>query len=211
MKRAVVFDLDGTLIHTLPDIVGNLNRLRQHFGFPPMPSVDVQPFIGKGAEYLIRHTFPNATTEVKVSEIIAKYVEYNTQMPHMGGYLYAGVVETLAELRKRGFKLAIATNKPTEAALRTLRAYLPDTEFDWIAGPERVSAKKPNAAHLLEVLAKIDVHPEDAFYVGDDPVDLQTATAANVKFFGAGWGFGGVKTEDDRVFERFAQLLDRIK
>lgn len=191
-KKAVIFDLDGTLVHSLPDICGALNMIRARRGEPKFTETEVREHIGKGARHLVKSCFPDVVDDKALELITKEYRDNCTNHPHMGGHLYPGVKETLVELRGRGYLLAVATNKPTAAAIASLNYYLPGFGFEWVAGPERVSEKKPHPAHLTEVMEKIGVFSVATLYVGDSQVDLEVAERAGVKFLAAGFGFGKV-------------------
>lgn len=206
--RAFLFDLDGTLINTLPDIVGVVNRVREELGLKARPTPAISRFIGLGAEHLVSGCFQEVLNEETVESIIALFRKRYFCEPHHGGHLYEGVEATLGELKLRGFLVGIATNKPERAALVTLKYYLPQFAFDIIACPENVTSKKPSAIHLLEPLKTLGVAPKDALFAGDDPVDLTAATEAGVRFFGLSYGFGGVKAPT--MLNRFADLLDYL-
>lgn len=208
----VLFDLDGTLIHTLPDITGVLNIIRTEFHLPPLEDKDVRSYVGKGAEHLIRESF-KSVVPLNPGELLNKFRRSYLHAPHSGGYLYDGVEETLVQLRDRKhIKLGVVTNKSTAVAERTLQYYLPRITFDIIAGPERVSQKKPHPAHILEVLAGLNVEPSRAWFVGDDPVDAEAALAARVHFLAAGYGFGGVRAgvADNKILNDFKDILKMI-
>lgn len=208
----VLFDLDGTLIHTLPDITGVLNILRAEFHLPQLEDKDVRGYVGKGAEHLIRESF-NSVVPFNSVELLNKFRRYYLHTPHSGGYLYDGVEETLRQLRgRKHIKLGVVTNKSTVVAERTLQYYLPRFTFDIIAGPERVSQKKPHPAHLLEVLGSLNLEPSRTWFVGDDLVDAKAALGAGVSFLAAGYGFGGVRAEvaENKILNDFKDILKMI-
>jgi len=204
---AILFDLDGTLVDSLSDIAGAVNHMRGLHRLSPLPLGTVRKFIGRGLEHLVRQAFPELNPE-QSDELIEKYRSYYHEHACSTGTLYPGVRETLEALRQKpGLKLAIVTNKPSLIADKTLAHYLPGFYFDAVAGPERVAERKPSPRHLLDVLARLEVAPADAWYVGDHPVDEQCARAAGVRFLGAGYGFGGIKIDDARMLQSFAQIL----
>jgi phosphoglycolate phosphatase len=206
---AVLFDLDGTLIDSLADICGAINRVRQLHGFPERPITNLRTYIGKGVEYLIQGSFPEYP-ESRHAEIVEEYRAFYLREPHHGGRVFPGVPEALARLRAEGIKLAIATNKSSLVAEKTLEYYLPNFPFELVAGPERVSRRKPDPAHLWEPLAKMGIAPQDAWFVGDDPVDEQCARAAGVRFLGAIYGIGGVQVPDSERLTQFSDLPAKL-
>lgn len=208
-KIGLLFDLDGTLVNSLVDIQGVVNRVREEFYLSPLSQEMVRKFVGKGLENLVTHCFKDVLSTPEPSELIKIFRRYYVEKPTSGGHLYEGVRETLLHLRSFPFvRMAIVTNKNTEAAEKTLAHYLPEIQFDWIAGPERVSQKKPNPQHILEVLDKILVKPEDTWFVGDDPVDMECALRSKVHFLGAGYGFGGVESKVN--LNTFSEILHFI-
>lgn len=182
---------------------------RRFYWLGNLPTEQVRSSIGKGVEFLIKGCFPEMPSS-QVPEILQKHREFYLKHPHVDGEVYPGVRETLGVLRSRGIKVAVATNKPKQVAVLTLEHYLPEISFEAVCGPEDVSKKKPDPAHLLETLARIGVSPEDAWYCGDDPVDLNCAAAAHVRFLAAGWGFGGVKGQGKSHLTAFSMILDHV-
>ncbi|MBI4405649.1 MAG: HAD-IA family hydrolase [Deltaproteobacteria bacterium] len=206
----ILFDLDGTLVNTLADIAGVVNLVRQQYGLKRLTTEVVKGYIGHGVDHLIKHSFQDLSTFDPTS-LHKQVMDTYLANPHLGGHVYPGVKEMLAKLRANPhLKLAIATNKPTDAAFKTLAYYLPETLFEVVAGPEKVSEKKPSPIHLLEVIERLNLTPQDAVYVGDDPVDAQCAQAAGVSFYAAGWGYGGVKVTKERYLARPDELLAKL-
>lgn len=206
---AILFDLDGTLVNSLADICGVINLVRGDLGLRPLTTDHLRQFIGKGVEHLMRGSIPERPVE-QHPEMAEHFRRRYLQNPHVGGHLYSGVRETLTRLRGEGIKLGIATNKPTAAAEKTLQYYLPEFPFDVLAGPEKVSAKKPDPRHLLELLPGLGVTAQQVCFIGDDPVDLACAEAAGISFLAAGYGFGGVKTDPSRTLTAFPDLLGKL-
>lgn len=205
-------DLDGTLVHSLPDICGNVNRVRRARALEPLPDETLRPFIGRGVENLMRDSLPELDAAL-VPELIAEFREYYMETPSWGGALYPGVQETLQRLKARGdVRLGIVTNKHSVVAERTLQHYLPGFAFDLIAGPDRVSRRKPEPHHILEVLERLSLNPARTWFIGDDPVDVACADAAGVGFFAAGYGFGGVgsRVEPSRRLSAFSEIYDKL-
>lgn len=207
-KIGIFFDLDGTLVDSLLDIVGVLNRVRAHYQFAPLEPHVVKPFIGKGGEYLLTHCVPGVANP---SELLNVYRAFYVETPCYGGKLYPKVLETLQVLRSfSNCIMGVVTNKPTRSAEKTLESYLPQFKFDVIAGPECVSSKKPDPAHLLEVIDKFNIFPSNCWMVGDDEVDYLCAKAAQTQFLGASYGFGRVRDCPAVQLGTFTDLLPYI-
>ena len=208
MKQfGILFDLDGTLVNSLPDICGVVNAVRVAFHLPPLEQKVMATFIGRGVESLIQDCFPELSSEQR-NGLKAEYAKHYAASPTHGGALYPGVRKTLEKLRSYpNVRLGICTNKPTPIAIQTVEHYLPGFKFDYIAGPEAVSKRKPAPEHLTEVMTKLEVDPENTWFVGDDMVDFHSAQSAKVTFLAAGYGFGSVKGEPEWTLTQFYDLL----
>lgn len=210
-NMGLVFDLDGTLVDTLPDICAHINRVRtDDYGLKPRSAEELRAYVGHGVQYLAENAIPEVGKN-EVPRIVERYRHYYLETPHVSGKPYPSVVETLKTLDRRSdVRLAIVTNKPSAVAEKTVAHYLPRVSFDFIAGPDRVSARKPDPAHLLEALARINCQPAESWYVGDHPVDRECAERAHVRFLGATYGFGGVVVEPEQQLRAFSELLTRL-
>ena len=132
---AILFDLDGTLIDSLGDISGVVNLVRKEWKLAPWPAETVRPCVGRGKEHLIRHVMPEIPDD-EVLQAVERYTALFLKLDPPSGQLYPGVRETMAYLRSLpSLKLAIATNKTAVVAEKALRHYLPDIQFDAVAGP----------------------------------------------------------------------------
>lgn len=205
----VLFDLDGTLVNSLADICGNINRVREKRGLTPRPFGELTRFIGKGAEYLVAGSFPELPGSA-VPELVEAYRDEYLANPFLGGSVYPGVRVTLEALRGRGARLAVCTNKLSAVSEMTLDYYLPGFRFEAVYGPDRVSRKKPEPEHLLEPMRALGLSAGSTWFVGDDPVDAACAEAAGVGFFAAGYGFGGVKAAPESTLSAFTDLLAKL-
>lgn len=205
-----MFDLDGTLVNSLNDIAGTLNEVRKKHGLPPHETEFVRSRIGHGIENLVQNCFPEVGAEL-IPLLVTEYRSYYAENPAMGGSAYPDAEKTLLALRKwPHVKIGIVTNKPTRIAELTLKHYLPAIQFDVIYGPEKVSKAKPHAEHLLEALAFINVLPENAWFIGDDPVDAECAKRASVRFYGAGYGFGKVQVAPAEMLSSPHEILVKV-
>jgi len=206
----ILFDLDGTLVYSLPDLTHVVNHVRAEYGISLLSEQVVRKNVGKGMEHFIRGAFADAPPD-RLAEISNRYREYYLEKPCSSGHLYPGVRATLDVLRQKPWvKLGVVTNKPSLMADKTIAYYLPGFKFDVVAGPERVSAHKPSPLHILDVLPGLHLLPTQVWYIGDDPVDAEAARGAGVQFLGAGFGYGGVQVEPSQMLASFPELLQKI-
>lgn len=202
MKTGILFDLDGTLLNTLEDLVDATNYALAAFGHPPRTLKEVRRFIGNGAENQIRLSLPDDNKE-ELQQVLAVYKPYYTDHCQIKTKPYDGVLDALKELGEK-YPIAIVSNKP-DAAVKALCAdYFPGI---YALGEVAGCPRKPAADMVYKAMEAIGV--ERCVYVGDSEVDVLTAKNANVPCVCVLWGFrdredmeavgGGIyceKTED---------------
>jgi len=186
----VLFDLDGTLVDTAPDIARALAVALEGSGVLPPPLDAVKRMVGDGARELIRRSLAvadrdGAGEEAALGRFLASYRESVC----VGSRLYPGVVQGLAALRGDGAVLAVVTNKPGDLARSLLGALGIAASFDAIIGDGDGFPRKPDPAAALSILAKVGVSPDRAVMVGDGLPDLRLARALGVTAVAATWGY----------------------
>lgn len=179
-KRAIVFDLDGTLIHSAPDLHVALNRVLEGEGVPPVDMSDTMRFIGHGIPSLVRQAqefrqLDPARLPVMVEAMFAHYLASPSALTRP----YPGVIEALTYLRDQGYALGICTNKALEPTLEILRNLDLAQYFPTVIGGDSLPQKKPDPAPLLATFAALGT---PLAYVGDSEVDAETAVAAGIPF-----------------------------
>ena len=207
--RALVFDLDGTLIDSAPDIAAAVNLVLERWGWSAQSVAYVETFIGFGARRLVQDLFaagglPVDDTTIDVAT--KEYLDNYTQAPAERTVFYPHVREDLHALHDAGIRLGICTNKPQALTLKILGILGIADLFDAVVGADAVPVSKPDPGHLLAVAERMGLNGEAWAYVGDTPVDQATATAAAVPFFAVPWGCGSkLQVEPER---RLRRLLD---
>ena len=186
----VLFDLDGTLVDTAPDIARALGIALTGTGVPQPPLDTVKRMVGDGARELIRRALADvrsdgAREEAAFGRFLASYRENVC----VASQLYPGVVEGLAALRSDGAVLAVVTNKPGDLARTLLAALGIATSFDAIIGDGDGFPRKPDPAAALSILAKMGASPDRAVIVGDGLPDMRLARALGVTAVAATWGY----------------------
>jgi phosphoglycolate phosphatase len=196
MKKieAVIFDLDGTLLNTVEDIMDSVNSALQKYGFPPHSLEEYLFFIGDGIEELVKRALPenkrDDETFYKCLSLVK--MEYKTRW-HNKTKPYDGVKEMLFELSRARLKLAVFSNKPNDFTEITVKYYFPEMSFDVVLGAIEENPKKPDPWGALYISKRISVSPEKILYLGDTKTDIITAKKAGMISAGAAWGFRGRK------------------
>lgn len=209
---AVVFDLDGTLIDSIPDVVGAVNRLLAEEGRRPITLGEGRLMVGGGARPLVAAALrvTGATPDEDVFDgLIARYLEFYKRYPAVDTSIYPHVEDTLGQLRDNGIRLGICTNKPHDMSLLVLDELNLSHFFDATIGGDALAVKKPDPAHLTAVFDRLETDPSHSVYVGDSPTDSATARAAGVPFVGVSYGYSGVPPEQmdvDILIDSFADL-----
>ncbi len=189
MSKLIIFDLDGTVIDSIPDIQDNLNKTLVHFGYPEMNCEKCKRIIGHGARMLVKGALPEGTTDSQIDEALAYYNKLYTECASPKTFIYDGMKETLSELRKRGFSLAICTNKPQMTADALAEGILKGL-FDLIVGGKDGRALKPDPESVMPILEYFCAKPEETYMVGDMTADVLTAKNARMIPVSVLWGYG---------------------
>lgn len=188
--RAVLFDLDGTLLDTLEDLADAMNAVLAGIGLPAHPVEAYKGFVGDGVEMLVRRaTAPRPLDEAELSEVVAEMKRVYGERGDPKTQLYPGIQELLDVLVERGLTLAVLSNKPHDAVLRLADRHLHHWPFSRIWGAQPSAPKKPDPASALQLCAVLDVPAERWLYLGDTSIDMRTACAAGMTPVGVLWGF----------------------
>ena len=185
MKDTIIFDLDGTLINTLPDLANALNYTLVSLGRDAIPYETVQSLVGRGFERLIIAAFGEVKELEKATWLFKTYYAHSN---HVKSKPYNGICELLQELKRKNYKIGVCTNKGHRDAVVILNHFFPNT-FDYILGETPKIKMKPEPDMLLHVIDKVGGKPENAVFLGDSRVDYHTSLAANVMDVSVTWGF----------------------
>lgn len=210
--KAVIFDLDGTLINSAPDIAAALNKCLVDTGWQTLDVATIEAFIGHGPRRLILDVFGHIghpDDDVAVDRAHLAYLENYRQNPAGQTEFFPNVRRDLESLAKAGLRLGICTNKPHEMTGRVLSALGMGHLFEAAIGADAVPDCKPHPGHLQAVAAQMNLSPGDYVYVGDTVVDQATAQAADVPFYVVPWG-GGAEVDVAPVY-RLRGLADLLK
>ncbi|MBB6716139.1 HAD family hydrolase [Clostridium gasigenes] len=193
MYKAIIFDLDGTLLDTLEDLANACNYALKECGLSTYEVNKYKKFVGDGRYKLIERIIPKGDyTGDLFNKVLKLYDDY--YLEHMVDETkpYEGICELLDELRRLGIKLAVVSNKPHEFTTEMVKNYF-NNKIDMVFGQRKNYQVKPNPETIFEVMNEFELEKEECVYVGDSNVDMQTAKNAEVKSIGVSWGFRGRK------------------
>ena len=213
MYKAVIFDLDGTLLDTLEDLADACNYALVKCGFPIHQVEDYRKFVGDGKYKLIERTIPknNKTPEV-INKVLDIYDEYYEKHMMDKTRPYPGIIELLDSLNEKGLKLAVVSNKPHEFATKIVKIFF-EARLHLVFGHRVNFPTKPDPATVFETIKNFKVTPKECIYVGDSNVDIRTAKNAGIKSVGVGWGFRGkeeLEAEGADFIVSTAQELEKL-
>jgi phosphoglycolate phosphatase len=188
--QAVIFDLDGTLLDTLADLAGAMNRVLFTRGFPTHPTQAFRAFVGNGATKLVWRALPEEQrTDRQVAACLDAFQQEYSRTWNVTTRPYEGIPEMLDALCARGLSLTVLTNKPQAFAERCVQEFFPDGTFAEVRGQQEGVPLKPDPTSARKAARCLGVEPRDCLYLGDSDVDMQTALRAGMHPVGAAWGF----------------------
>jgi len=185
--QAVLFDLDGTLADTAPDLAAALNRLRAEQGLEPLPLEQVRPFASAGARGLVHVGFGAKPGDNEYDALREAFLEFYRERPCVDTRLFPGIAELLQEFARRAIPWGVVTNKATRFTERIV-ATLKLSPACVVCG-DTTPHLKPHPAPLLHAVGLLALPPERCFYLGDDLRDVQGARAAGMRTVAVDWGY----------------------
>ncbi len=190
MKKIVIFDLDGTLLNTLDDLADSTNYALAKFGYPTRTIEEVRQFVGNGVARLIERAIPTGKNNPNFEKCLAIFKENYAKNMYNKTAPYAGILEMLSNLKSKGLKIAVVSNKFDLAVKELCKKYF-DGYIDFAAGENEAQGikKKPAPDTVFTVLKEFELNPEDAVYVGDSDVDIMTAKNSQMPCISVTWGF----------------------
>lgn len=188
--RAVLFDLDGTLLDSLADLADSCNAALAHHGFPAHPTESYKYFVGDGVATLLERALPKGRNDLAtITDVSPTYrAEYQKRW-NAKTRPYPGVPELLDALTQRQLTLAVLSNKPDDFTRKCVTELLPRWHFHLVMGATPALPHQPHPAGALQLARTLNLSPADFLYLGDTSTDMQTATSAGMFPVGVTWGF----------------------
>ena len=187
-KDTIIFDLDGTLINSLEDLKVSVNYALYGFKYPKQTLEMVRNNVGNGVEKLIERSLPNGKENPNFEVCLSIFKEHYAKHMDVNTKPYPHILETLATLKTKGYKLAVVSNK-FDAAVKPLCKKYFKTLIDVAIGQEKDTKKKPAPDTVYIALDELDSKAENAVFIGDSEVDIQTAKNANMDCISVSWGY----------------------
>lgn len=213
---AVIFDLDGTLIESLPDIRHATNCTLGDFGLAPLDDRTTRGFVGKGSRHLLTQALMyhgRIPEDHEIDTAYMRFLHHYAKAPAEAGYVFPGVEDVLTRLGDDGHLLAICTNKPHKPSRQVLDAYGIGGFFDIIVGGDDVEKRKPHPDHLLETVRRLDLDRGDVVFVGDSENDIQAAVAADIRSVLLTYGYCSLPMDTlgaDVIIDEFRDVPEAI-
>jgi len=189
----IVFDLDGTLVDTIPEIADVFNTVLLREGYSTYPEAQYRDFVGWGLKKALELVLPEGLPENESEKILDQIIDEYGKRPARLSLVYPGVSELLGSLHKSGTTMIVYTNKTEFLARALVKERLPTGIFETVLGYSGDFPHKPDPGYLNEYLKSKKFSLSSILMVGDTPVDLETARNADISFAGASWGFRSEK------------------
>ncbi|MSP50841.1 MAG: phosphoglycolate phosphatase [Alphaproteobacteria bacterium] len=212
MRSAIVFDLDGTLVDTAPDLTSALNAVLASAGRATVDPAGVRTLVGAGARGLLTRGFATTGRALTPSEVegwVPQFLSFYREHLADGSRPYPGVTSGLARFRGLGIRMAVCTNKPVELARDLLALLDLKKYFDTVLGGDSRAYRKPDPRHLTDTLAEIGASTKEALMIGDSVADIGAARGAGVPIVIANYGYGAIEAAalgGDATIGSFAEL-----
>ena len=204
-----MFDLDGTLLDTLDDLANAVNHAMRSVSRPEVPCGDVRRFIGRGSRNLIADSL-GPDPEGLLNGAHDRFIDFYREHLFDKTRPYPGMVELIGELRGRGMKLAVLSNKPAPMTRHVVDHYFP-ASFDRVVGQRDDVPRKPDPISALSIAHDLGIQPQQWAYIGDSGIDMQTGKSAGFFTIGITWGFRDEPELREFAADAIAHDVDQLR
>ena len=214
--NAVIFDLDGTLIDSLPDIRTSLNSVLTDYGYQSISITEVKNMIGRGSEILLKEAFQHAGAKMDsktLASCVKSFTSHYERNPISQTTVFPGTLLALQTLSTKGIRMGVCTNKPHAIALTILKSLNLDKYFPVCIGKGKLPHHKPDSRHYNCVAAGLNVKPQETLYVGDSETDVKTARNAGVPIILVSHGYSKKPANTlggDLLINHFSEMPNAI-
>jgi phosphoglycolate phosphatase len=215
-KPIVVFDLDGTLVDTAPDLLDSLNHCLGETGLQKVDPVTLRRYVGQGGRVMIERAFEaqqKLLSPEQLDWLVGIFIEhYGANMPGHSA-LYEGAEQAMEDLSGAGYLLAVCTNKFEGLSVNLLAGLGQSSRFSAICGSDTFAFRKPDPRHLVETIRKAGGDPERAVMIGDSQTDINTAKAAGIPVIAVDFGYSDLPVstyEPSRIISHYRELKVKL-
>jgi phosphoglycolate phosphatase len=213
VPKAIIFDLDGTLVDTAADLANSMNYALEKLGQPTHSVEACKQMIGDGLKMFAQRALGKDSRHLRDEVVRAMKARYRDRCFECSR-LYDGISEVVSKLRERGIRLAVLTNKDQDDAQRIVEHFFGADTFEYVVGVVDASGVKPDIAGTMKIVESMGLGCEDFLIVGDSTVDIKTAAAAGIRSVGVSWGFRR-RTElaeagAEVIIDRPSEILDLV-
>lgn len=212
--NTIIFDMDGTLLDTLTDIMDSLNYVLDKYGIKKLSYEEVRTYVGNGAATLIKKAIPLGENNPLFNDILSEYKDYYGKHNLIKTAPYNGVLDVMKELKVRGYKLSIVSNKPDEGVKKLSDYFFPGLTDIAIGESDKIN-RKPAPDMVEAALKYMCTDKANAVYIGDSEVDLATANNSGLSCISVSWGFRDVdllkSLGADTIINTPTELLELLK
>ncbi len=213
--RAVLFDLDGTLLDTIPDIGASANMALAHAGLPLRSMEEYKRLVGHGIRVLFRMAVPEGTDDATYEKALAFYLSYYPDHATDLTDYFPQIPELVERLAQKGYQLGIISNKTEKTATKIMKHYFPETEFAFVWGNNGERPLKPSLEAGEQACSALGLSPEEIAYVGDGDTDMEFASKMGYWAIGVSWGNRSreqlIASGADIVLDSVQELMDLLK
>lgn len=213
---AILFDLDGTLIDTAPDLAAAMNCVLQQNGRDSVPVGDVRNMVGRGARVLMERGMAatgEPASEGQLDLMFDQFLNYYLDHIADNSTVFPGVEKALKQLEEAGAILGVCTNKPESASIKLLQEFSLDGYFSAIIGGDTLAVRKPDPGHIYGTIERMDCTNSRAIMIGDSANDIDAAIAAGIPSIGVPFGYTPIpihKLGADIIVDHFDDLIPAL-
>lgn len=190
MKKLIIFDLDGTLLNTIADLAQATNQALAQLQYPTHEIPAYRYFVGNGINKLFERALPeNARTDEQIQTVRSLFLPYYDKHQTDLSCPYEGIPNLLQQLNEKRYLLAVASNKYHAATTALIKHYFPSVDFCSVLGQREQIPSKPHPQIVFDTIKTADVNLDEAVYIGDSCVDMETGKNAGITTVGVSWGF----------------------